>query len=403
MILPCIAQTHSQKQEDLDNHGHRLHVTLYLPSTPDSASQPTIVFESGLGNDGDIWSAVIAQLPSNLRLVTYDRPSLGLSEPDGQLPTEEHCAEVLHEALKKVATPPFLLVGHSWGGPRLRAFAGMYPAEVAGLVFVDPTDFTMTVDQLKKEVFAPLGHADDGQALFLNFLERAAQKASAAVQAERRVFIESELNEYGALRRLPMPDVPLVVLIAELSQPLPPDLNFPFDQKKFDSLLLTYRLNSLTAFSRTVSEGTLVATPNSAHYIQIYEPQLVAWAIERVLHPDIRRRLLTAFERGQLSAMRTQLTLIKQGYPPNLMTEESLNTIGYLFLESGEKRAAQGLFTLIRQDYPNSSNAYDSLAEAEAANGDKTSALRDYQRSLELNPKNENARNRIKLLTSKPD
>src|SRR5271167_4000413 len=113
MILPCIAQTHSQKQEDLDNHGHRLHVTLYLPSTPDSASQPTIVFESGLGNDGDIWSAVIAQLPSNVRLVTYDRPSLGLSEPDGQLPTEEHCAEVLHEALKKVATPPFLLVGHS--------------------------------------------------------------------------------------------------------------------------------------------------------------------------------------------------------------------------------------------------------------------------------------------------
>ena len=303
-ISLCTAQQmRAQKQQDLGSHGHRLHLTLYPPAAPASASQPTIVFESGLGNDADIWSAVIALLPSNLRLITYDRPGLGLSESDGQLPTAEHCAEVLHDALKKVAVPPFLLVGHSWGDPRLRAFAGMYPTEVTGLVFVDPTDFTMTTDRLKKEVFAPLGHLDDGQALFLAALERAAQKASTAVQAERRVFIEAEQKQYSSLRSLPMPNVPLVVLLAELMRPLSPDFNLPFDKKKFDDLLSAYRLNSLSAFCRTVSEGTFAATPNSAHYIQIYEPQLVAWAIDRALHPDIRRLLLAAFERGQLSAI----------------------------------------------------------------------------------------------------
>jgi pimeloyl-ACP methyl ester carboxylesterase len=33
-------------------------------------------------------------------------------------------------------------------------------------------------------------------------------------------------------------------------------------------------------FARSVSEGTLVTTPNSGHYIQEDEPELVSWAIE---------------------------------------------------------------------------------------------------------------------------
>jgi cytochrome c-type biogenesis protein CcmH/NrfG len=41
--------------------------------------------------------------------------------------------------------------------------------------------------------------------------------------------------------------------------------------------------------------------------------------------------------------------------------------------------------------YPQSSNAYDSLGEAYAANGDKANAIASYRRSLELDPKNSNA------------
>jgi len=52
----------------------------------------------------------------------------------------------LHTALAHVAPPPYLLVRHSWGGPLVRAFSGLFPKDVAGLVLVDPTDFGETVE-----------------------------------------------------------------------------------------------------------------------------------------------------------------------------------------------------------------------------------------------------------------
>jgi Flp pilus assembly protein TadD len=50
--------------------------------------------------------------------------------------------------------------------------------------------------------------------------------------------------------------------------------------------------------------------------------------------------------------------------------------------------------------YPESWNTYDSLAEAYMKNGDKEEAIKHYRKSLELNPKNENARITLEKLTS---
>ena len=51
------------------------------------------------------------------------------------------------------------------------------------------------------------------------------------------------------------------------------------------------------------------------------------------------------------------------------------------------------------QEYPDSSNVYDSLAEAYAAAGKKELAIENYGKALKLDPKNENARERLKKLT----
>lgn len=393
----------TQREFYLDNHGHRLHLMLYSPDVSPSRDLPTIVFESGLGDDSGTWSAVVSRLPSNLKIVTYDRPGLGLSEADGQDPTAEHCVEVLYRALSMVSAPPYVLVGHSWGGPRIRVFAGMYPDAIAGLVFVDPTDFTMTSEHLQQEVFGPLGHADDGERLFLDFLADASRKWGAQAQAERKVFIDAERREFSSLRGLPMPKVPVVVLVAELFQSFPPEIHFPFDKAKFDQLFLANRLKSLTAFSQGIPEGTFVATPNSSHYIQSNEPELVVWAIERTVFSDIRRRLLAAFHEGQDVAMRRELAVVKRIYPADVTQEDSLNNIGYFLLASEDKPAALGLFRLITKYYSNSWNAYDSLAEAEAVNGYMEAAIRDYKKSLALNPKNDNARRQIVSLSGKRD
>ena len=46
------------------------------------------------------------------------------------------------------------------------------------------------------------------------------------------------------------------------------------------------------------------------------------------------------------------------------------------------------VLTLNVAEHPRSFNVYDSLAEAYAADGDKTRAIANYMRSIEINPKN---------------
>jgi len=52
-------------------------------------------------------------------------------------------------------------------------------------------------------------------------------------------------------------------------------------------------------------------------------------------------------------------------------------------------------------EYPESYNAYDSLGEAYMRAGEKDFAIRNYEKSLELNPKNENAKKMLENLRRK--
>jgi len=68
--------------------------------------------------------------------------------------------------------------------------------------------------------------------------------------------------------------------------------------------------------------------------------------------------------------------------------EDELNTLGYELLHTRKFKEAVAIFQVNVEAYPRSGNAYDSLAEACLAAGDKMQALVYYRRSLELNPKN---------------
>lgn len=78
---------------------------------------------------------------------------------------------------------------------------------------------------------------------------------------------------------------------------------------------------------------------------------------------------------------------------PFLPPESLVNGMGYLALmDLKEPAKAIKLFTLNTKWYPASANAYDSLAEAYASTGDNANAARNYAKSVELNPGNENAK-----------
>lgn len=83
------------------------------------------------------------------------------------------------------------------------------------------------------------------------------------------------------------------------------------------------------------------------------------------------------------------------------LSENDLNTRGYRLLQEGKVKEAIEVFKLNITFFPTSDNCYDSLAEAYEAAGDKDSAITNYKRSLELNPKRVHSIERMKVLAGK--
>ena len=79
-------------------------------------------------------------------------------------------------------------------------------------------------------------------------------------------------------------------------------------------------------------------------------------------------------------------------------SEPRLNQTGYGYLQAGKVKEAIELFKLNVLAYPDSWNTYDSLAEAYMMDGNKELAIAYYEKSLKLNPGNENAVSRLKKL-----
>ncbi|MFE6699330.1 alpha/beta fold hydrolase [Streptomyces sp. NPDC057718] len=109
-------------------------------------TRPTVVFEGGLAAGRSYWAGAQAALADVAPTVVYDRSGLGRSPaaPPGASRRLHALAEDLGDLLDHLDRVgpggPFLLVGHSWGGPLVRLAAAAQPARVAGLVLVDPTD-----------------------------------------------------------------------------------------------------------------------------------------------------------------------------------------------------------------------------------------------------------------------
>jgi CubicO group peptidase (beta-lactamase class C family) len=84
--------------------------------------------------------------------------------------------------------------------------------------------------------------------------------------------------------------------------------------------------------------------------------------------------------------------------PKHKPEEQLLNMLGYVFLTDGKIDAAIAAFAKNAEEYPESSNVYDSLGEAYAAARKKEKAIENYEKSLKLDPKNQNATDWLKKL-----
>ena len=100
--------------------------------------KPTVILESGLGIPAVGWQLVQPEIAKFAAVCSYDRAGYGWSDPGPFPRTSREIARELHALLENAhVPPPYVLVGHSFGGFNVRMFNLLYPSEVAGVVFVD--------------------------------------------------------------------------------------------------------------------------------------------------------------------------------------------------------------------------------------------------------------------------
>jgi pimeloyl-ACP methyl ester carboxylesterase len=128
------ASNTSAAGQTYDVGGHRL----YLECS--GAGSPTVVLTSGFGSHTPSWAWIAPAVAVDTRVCTYDRAGEGRSDPATGPQDGVQLAADLHALLAKANVPgPYVLVGHSVGGPYSLVFAARYPTEVAGMVLLDAT------------------------------------------------------------------------------------------------------------------------------------------------------------------------------------------------------------------------------------------------------------------------
>ncbi|MFT7899103.1 alpha/beta fold hydrolase [Tenacibaculum ascidiaceicola] len=118
----------------VDVNGTKLHIR----AEGKKNDLPTVILEAGANSHTDMLHWIAEGLKKNMRVIRYDREGKWFSESSKDSITSEFYAHQLHKLLEKNGEkPPYILVGHSMGGPYNQIFRDLYPNEVKGMVFLD--------------------------------------------------------------------------------------------------------------------------------------------------------------------------------------------------------------------------------------------------------------------------
>jgi pimeloyl-ACP methyl ester carboxylesterase len=284
--------------------------SLYLLEKGSGA--PTVIFESGIAATNLNWFSIQETVSRFTGTASYDRGGLGWSTPCRSARTPGNIAAELHDLLRKAGVkPPYVLVGHSFGGLVMRRFALMHPDEVASVVLVDPmrcdewppinpgkqamvdrgrrlSGYAIPIARVglarlavtsllcrSGRVSGWLGHvAGDGPRHVLGRVSEEVGKMprevwpSVAAHWSRPDFYNGMRNHVKAVpdsvREMrdadPIRDIPVLVLTPAKSTPL-----------------------SAECLQRIAVNVRQVVVPNSAHWVHLDQPELVADSIRSVV------------------------------------------------------------------------------------------------------------------------
>ena len=234
----------------IDVGGHSLNLLI------GGHGSPAVIFEGGFGEGIAGWSLVQKEITNFAQTVSYDRAGLGQSELGPKPRSARQIATELHTALQNAGVkPPYVLVGHSLGGPYVRVFADLYPKEVAGMVLLDPSqeafdDWTKAhLDDKRKEIDSQIAKAPEGlRAEWAGLDDSYAQARAAKLSA----------------------GIPVTLITAGLNENLGAEARTAWIEKHNEWIA-------------KVPGGKHLIAEKSGHFIQLQEPMMVINAIREMV------------------------------------------------------------------------------------------------------------------------
>ena len=331
--------------------GHQLHFKII------KGKSAPILFESGFGNGGDIWDHITKPIAdvTGATILTYDRLSNVISKHQYEIGIENEII-ALEEALQKLgySNKNMMLVAHSLGGMYCSYYASRHPNDVKAAVFIDDANICSLKSHFN------------------------------IVKLTNKDTIENYLASIlSSVEKKQMPkNIPLIDIVA--------DTHYD-DNGNPDTVWLSCHKN----FVAQSTHRKLLLAYNVGHYVFKENPPIVINSIiteyVNFLEPTKKTTILEKSD----ALSNEMFNEIKKNEVKGGQTEDDLITWGYSLLERNETEKAIKIFELNVLLNPNGWNNYDSLGEAYLKSGNKDLAIKNYKKSIELNPKNDGA---IKIL-----
>ncbi len=284
--------------------------------------RPVVILESGIAASSLSWALVQPRIAAFTRVCSYDRAGLGWSGECSSARTVEQMVSELDALLSRAALPgPYMLVGHSFGGLLVGAYAHLKPQRVSGLLLVDPVSLEYWADcqsheRRRLDVGAKLSRRGallarfgivrfalaalaSGRRRFPKLVAKAAAKQGAPVME----------NLAGELRRLPPEVWPFVVAHwshpkcfralasylealpgtarAALSMPVPREIPVTILSA---SSATAAELRERESWVRQSVRGRHIQIEDCGHWVQLEKPEVVVEAVRQLLETGSQQK-----------------------------------------------------------------------------------------------------------------